>query len=180
MVFAGACTPGTAEKESTASSVEQQSEVVGGLITDRSRLLDDRCGFDPVESWMLIETFGGFDRYSIDPENPVTASPERGEAGVFVSVACQSTDGLGGLGFISLPGVTLIEDGDVALGGGTGNRRIIHFDDPAFPPALANIAYVIRVDGTQCSVRADGSVEAIQAAAAEIQAVADSLLCVGA
>lgn len=170
-VLAGACTPAPAEKESEAAS-----ESIG----DRSRQLGERCGFDPLDSWSLIESFGGIDRYSIDPANPVTGSPDRGEPGVFVEVTCSSTDGLGGLEFIELPGVTLVEDADVAFGGGDGNRRELHFDDPAFPPALSRIAYVVRVDGSHCQIAADGSVPAVDTAAAELQTVADSLLCRGA
>lgn len=140
--------------------------------------------FDPGEGWEQVDETGLGVDFSADPDDPLPGhlppggGPAPGDPGVLVSAACAPLDQVGTSGPVDIPGYDVVDDREIAFGGGSG-RVVEYAIEPGDAPAHADLQFSVDRNDARCTLRAIGSRDAVDALRAEVDAAVASFACEG-
>jgi hypothetical protein len=179
----GGCADGTDDEIPTAgTSAPPQDAPAQGA---GSYVHPTGCiSFDPGGAWVQVDETGLGVDFDADPGDPLPSNlppgggPAPGDPGVLVSAGCAPLDQVGTSGPVDIPGYDVVDDREVAFGGGSG-RVVEYAIEHGDAPVHTDLQFSVDRNDARCTLRAIGSRDAVDALRDEVDAAVETFTCEG-
>ncbi len=166
------------------ADAEQPAETV--MLDESAVVLGNRCGFDPAPNWTRLDDSDFIANFSLDPNNPVTEEPERGEPGVYLELRCQSNDGLTPIEnefgvqdrlAQSSDLLEIVEQSEVELSGEPAIASVLRFTGDSDGPGQEVFQTTVVVGDSRCGFDVVATEGRIAEMRAELNTIFETLIC---